>query len=169
MTSMRFDRATPDERTVVRGPRHYNYTCKRKAGPLYRARQPCKWLRPHTFAQHAGQTPQSDAAHGGTTRMVDSDHEIDAGVLVFQRLSQAAPQGTPLVDLVLWTICEVTLRHEPHNDGSELNRYDAIDGTALRRATHREHPATATGSLASSRSCRSSEQGTASLDAYQYV
>ena len=55
--------------------------------------------------------------------MVDSDHEIDAGVLVFQRLSQAAPQGTPLVDLVLWTICEVTLRHEPHNDGSELKRY----------------------------------------------
>ena len=101
--------------------------------------------------------------------MVDSDHEIDAGVLVFQRLSQAAPQGTPLVDLVLWTICEVTLRHEPHNDGSELNRYDAIDGTALRRATHREHPATATGSLASSRSCRSSQHGTASLDADQYV
>ena len=101
--------------------------------------------------------------------MVDSDHEIDAGVLVFQRLSQAAPQGTPLVDLVLWTICEVTLRHEPHKDGSELNQYDAIDGTALRRATHREHPATATGSLASSRSCRSSQQGTASLDADQYV
>ena len=70
--------------------------------------------------------------------MVDSDHEIDAGVLVFQRLSQAAPQGTPLVDLVLWTICEVTLRHEPHNDGNELNRYDAIDGTALRRETYRE-------------------------------
>ena len=62
--------------------------------------------------------------------MVDSDHEIDAGVLVFQRLSQAAPQGTPLVDLVLWTICEVTLRHEPHNDSS-LNRYDTIDGTAI--------------------------------------
>ena len=100
--------------------------------------------------------------------MVDSDHEIDAGVLVFQRLSQAAPQGTPLVDLVLWTICEVTLRHEPHNDGSELNRYDAIDGTALRRATHREHPATATGSLASSRSCRSSQQGTASLPTDMY-
>ena len=52
--------------------------------------------------------------------MVDSDHEIDAGVLVFQRLSQAAPQGTPLVDLVLWTICEVTLRHEHHKD-RELN------------------------------------------------
>ena len=50
--------------------------------------------------------------------MVDSDHEIDAGVLVFQRLSQAAPQGTPLVDLVLWTICEVTLRHE--HDGRDL-------------------------------------------------
>ena len=167
MTSMRFDRATLDERTVVRGPGII--IIKRRLVHSIEPASRAKWLRPHTFAQHAGQTPQSDAAHGGTTRMVDSDHEIDAGVLVFQRLSQAAPQGTPLVDLVLWTICEVTLRHEPHNDGSELKRYDAIDGTALRRATHREHPATATGSLASSRSCRSSQQGTASLDADQYV
>ena len=166
---MRFDRATHPTNEPTYVAQGIIIIKERLAGPLYRARQPCKWLRPHTFAQHAGQTPQSDAAHGGTTRMVDSDHEIDAGVLVFQRLSQAAPQGTPLVDLVLWTICEVTLRHEPHNDGSELNRYDAIDGTALRRATHREHPATATGSLASSRSCRSSQQGTASLDADQYV
>ena len=113
---MRFDRATPDERTVVRGPGII--IIKRRLVLCIEPASRAKWLRPHTFAQHAGQTPQSDAAHGSTTRMVDSDHEIDAGVLVFQRLSQAAPQGTPLVDLVLWTICEVTLRHEPHNDAA---------------------------------------------------
>ena len=51
MTSMRFDRATPDERTVVRGPENGLASVYRQAGAVYGGRSLDGWDKIEEKAQ----------------------------------------------------------------------------------------------------------------------